>query len=259
MTKERLLKHISEVVAGDRILVNDYEVNATSGAYMTKTDNGREWNFESGDDYYYASDFEGGMVEVSPAQVKTPKEMKAKCRKGCPNLRPGAFPDLLQCAGDGCCIIEQSENICPVCGGSLKYDRPEVCEHSVSLDWVCGVCGQTGTECHQMEFVGHSLEHIDEGAVPKMIEPLVYGKVTIVPQSDWEILKKYIGESFGIEGIVLISEKVYNGLSIEVKEQLGAGAGDSYDFGGECDVMVDIVTGPGHYFVDSLSERVVSL
>ena len=57
-------KHISEVEKGDNLIINGCVIIATSDAYMTKTDNGKEWNFESGDDYYYISDFENGIVDI---------------------------------------------------------------------------------------------------------------------------------------------------------------------------------------------------
>lgn len=56
-----ICKHISEVKKGDILLVNETVLTAASDAYMTKTDGGKEWNFETTDDevpYVYASDVE---------------------------------------------------------------------------------------------------------------------------------------------------------------------------------------------------------
>ena len=57
-------KHISEVKKGDNLIINGIVTAASSDAYMTKTDNGKEWNFESDGDYYYAGDFENGIVDI---------------------------------------------------------------------------------------------------------------------------------------------------------------------------------------------------
>lgn len=57
-------KHISEVKKGDKCIIDGDVIIASSNAYTTKTDIGREWNFESGDDYYYARDFENGFVKT---------------------------------------------------------------------------------------------------------------------------------------------------------------------------------------------------
>lgn len=62
-------KHISEVVAGDRIIYDGQECTAEFNASMTKTGNGKEWNVEcvgeDGEDIYlYASYFEEGFVHV---------------------------------------------------------------------------------------------------------------------------------------------------------------------------------------------------
>jgi len=64
MKNKILAKHISEVSKGDRLIIDGRIIIASSDAYTTKTDNGREWNFESGSDYYYASEFEGGLVDI---------------------------------------------------------------------------------------------------------------------------------------------------------------------------------------------------
>lgn len=70
MKNNTISRHISEVKKGNRLSVDGYVIEATSDAYMTKTDNGREWNFENNSGYHYASDFEGGLVDVVVSMVK---------------------------------------------------------------------------------------------------------------------------------------------------------------------------------------------
>lgn len=69
VSTEVVSKHISEVAKGDQVLFDDCLYTASSDAYMTKTDNGREWNFEvegeGPEEYLYASYFEGGIVTVA--------------------------------------------------------------------------------------------------------------------------------------------------------------------------------------------------
>jgi hypothetical protein len=58
-------KHISEVVKGDLTIKHDNAIiAATSDAYLTDTGNGREWNFECSNEYFYASEFDDGIVEI---------------------------------------------------------------------------------------------------------------------------------------------------------------------------------------------------
>ena len=69
---EGRMKHISAIKKGDLILFNDCVYKAVSDAYMTDTDNGREWNVEVEGDgpetYLYASYFDNGMVIVLDKQ-----------------------------------------------------------------------------------------------------------------------------------------------------------------------------------------------
>ena len=62
-------KHISEIKKNDNLIIDGYVIFATSDAYMATTDNGKEWNFESGDDYYYASSFKNGLVDVYIGEI----------------------------------------------------------------------------------------------------------------------------------------------------------------------------------------------
>ena len=56
-------KHISEVNKGDRVVYDGAVYKASTSAFLTKTDIGKEWNFEAGEsDYLYASCFPGGIV-----------------------------------------------------------------------------------------------------------------------------------------------------------------------------------------------------
>ena len=73
-------KHISEVKKDDNLIINGCIMVASSDAYMTKTDNGKEWDFESGDDYYYAIDFENGIVDIAE------KDTNASCKVHVPYI-----------------------------------------------------------------------------------------------------------------------------------------------------------------------------
>lgn len=69
--------------------------------------------------------------------------------------------------------------------------------------------------------------------------------IKIVPKEDMEVLKKY----WGYPGVVLIPETVFAGLPAPVQEQLSERPEVDYDFGGESDIMVDVVLDKDHYFV----------
>lgn len=57
--------HISEVKVGDIVLYENETHEATTAAFQTKTEIGKEWNFEVDDsDYLWASYFDGAMVEI---------------------------------------------------------------------------------------------------------------------------------------------------------------------------------------------------
>lgn len=63
-------KHISEVVKGDILLYDGCRYVATSDAYMTATDIGKEWcvdveSNEGSEDYLYASYYEQGFAQIA--------------------------------------------------------------------------------------------------------------------------------------------------------------------------------------------------
>ena len=58
-------KHISEIKKFDNLIINNRFIIASSDSYMTKTSNGMEWIFESHGKYFYAKDFENGIVNVA--------------------------------------------------------------------------------------------------------------------------------------------------------------------------------------------------
>jgi hypothetical protein len=60
-------KHISEIQNGDIVRYGEELYLATSDAYLTATNIGKEWNFSvvgGTEDYLYATSFEGAMVDV---------------------------------------------------------------------------------------------------------------------------------------------------------------------------------------------------
>lgn len=78
--------------------------------------------------------------------------------------------------------------------------------------------------------------------------------VKIIPQKDWEVVKKYLGED---EGCVLIPESVLRELPEESRKEL-MDLSDSmveYDYGGDADVWVDIVRSPDAYFLRKLLQE----
>lgn len=80
-------------------------------------------------------------------------------------------------------------------------------------------------------------------------------KLLIVPSNDWDVLKKYLGASDG--GVVLLPKPVLDKMPSEAQTALRELNGeelDSYDFGGEPDLAVDIISSPEHYAVDCLIE-----
>lgn len=75
--------------------------------------------------------------------------------------------------------------------------------------------------------------------------------IKIVPKEDWEVVKKYVNGGEANSGIVLIPEEVYEALSADVKEaiQNKEGYDDSYAFGDEADVDIDVVLSEEHFFI----------
>lgn len=78
----------------------------------------------------------------------------------------------------------------------------------------------------------------------------------IVPEKDYTILQKYSVTEMG-ESIVLVPEPVIDGPDFpkEMAEKLRAldGMAVDYDFGGEPDVYVDVVTDKRHYALATLA------
>ena len=72
--------------------------------------------------------------------------------------------------------------------------------------------------------------------------------IKIVPQKDWEVLKKYLNKD---EGCVLIPEAVLHELPEEGREKLMGASGHTieYDYGGDADVWLDLIVSPEAYFL----------
>lgn len=75
--------------------------------------------------------------------------------------------------------------------------------------------------------------------------------VRIVPKKHWNILQEYLCND--ADGIVLIPMELVNTLNI--KEDITDGTTVSYDFGGEADVWLDIVTDKSHLFLNEILEK----
>ena len=75
-------------------------------------------------------------------------------------------------------------------------------------------------------------------------------KTRIVPKEDMEVLKKYLDEM----GAVLIDESILDSLDDEQIEYLKKNDGRyaNYDFGGDADIWVDLVTNVDHSFIGFL-------
>ena len=81
--------------------------------------------------------------------------------------------------------------------------------------------------------------------------------IKIVPAEDWEILLKYLDAS----GIVLIPENALTKFPEKDAERIrNADEEDleSYDFGGDADVWVDVIHGPESYAAMLLSDMLSS-
>lgn len=72
--------------------------------------------------------------------------------------------------------------------------------------------------------------------------------VRVVEEQDWPILRKYLDE----DGVVLVSRDVADKLQEQETGSIDGRYIDCYDFGGEADKFVDIVTSEGHYFVEKM-------
>lgn len=69
------------------------------------------------------------------------------------------------------------------------------------------------------------------------------GIIKVVPKEHWDIMCEYLMDS---NGVILIPEEFYSGLSAETQFQL-ENVSNEYDFGGDADVMVELVTSEEHY------------
>ena len=72
--------------------------------------------------------------------------------------------------------------------------------------------------------------------------------IFIVPEKDWEIIRKYISSR---NAVVLIHEDTAKKVGV-AQDMLNDSS--DYDFGGEADVMLDLVTNKDHYFFTHLKE-----
>ena len=73
-------------------------------------------------------------------------------------------------------------------------------------------------------------------------------KLKIVPQSDWDVLKKYLNA----EGVVLVPEENVKGIERLKQHGLENNEEISYDFGGDANVWVDIAYHEESYPINDL-------
>lgn len=69
-------------------------------------------------------------------------------------------------------------------------------------------------------------------------------KLRVVPQKDWEIVRKYLTD----EGVVLVPENIAKKVGCEKFN----GKELDYDFGGDADHWVDIIYDSNHIALESL-------
>lgn len=80
----------------------------------------------------------------------------------------------------------------------------------------------------------------------------------IVPQRDYEVIKKYLGNG---QDVLLLPEDTLRELpgadqeSLEQPDDRMKECMDSYNFGGEPDVRIDLIEDVGHYVLDCLLDR----
>lgn len=72
-------------------------------------------------------------------------------------------------------------------------------------------------------------------------------KLKIVPQNEWEIIKKYLT----VEGVVLIPENIAKEVKCEGFDEEVI----DYDFGGDADCWVDIVLNKDHFALKTLKSE----
>lgn len=83
-------------------------------------------------------------------------------------------------------------------------------------------------------------------------------RVKVVPNEDWEVLKKYFSEGTGVVLIPEPSLEKYFPQAMADAIKAKDNTCFNYDFGGgDPDFYVDIVTAPMHYAVDELLKTVV--
>ena len=81
-------------------------------------------------------------------------------------------------------------------------------------------------------------------------------KLVIIPEEDYNVVKKYLPSSGFPDSVVLVPETVIkdSDFPAETAAKLRELDGQpvDYDFGGEADVFVDIITDKDHYALASL-------
>lgn len=81
-------------------------------------------------------------------------------------------------------------------------------------------------------------------------------KLIIIPEEDYNVVKKYLPSSGFPDSVVLVHETVIKGSDFpaETAAKLRELDGQpiDYDFGGEADLFVDIITDKDHYALASL-------
>lgn len=78
--------------------------------------------------------------------------------------------------------------------------------------------------------------------------------IRVVPKSDWEVIQKYFSEGCGA---ILLPEPCLEKYYPEAMAKAlidKDGEEVDYDFGGDPDFMVDIVSAPSHWAIDKLME-----
>jgi len=71
----------------------------------------------------------------------------------------------------------------------------------------------------------------------------------IIPDKDWETIRKYFGYA-GVGRAVLIPETVFRNLPKSMKakaKELSKTGTCDYNFGGEADIMMDVILSPSEY------------
>ena len=81
-------------------------------------------------------------------------------------------------------------------------------------------------------------------------------KLVIIPEEDYDVFKKYLPSSGFPDSVVLVPETVIEGSDFpaETAAKLRELDGQpiDYDFGGEADLFVDVITDKDHYALASL-------